>query len=379
MISHARPDDEAPLVAVMYLGSNGGGPKFAYELARGLQRAGNRILPIVSDHVDNRPDFDSLGPVLAPPTFRTSLGAAVRSPLIVINAMRIVRQFRRRRFAAVVVAMEHVWQAPILAAMRFTGVPQLLCVHDAAMHPGDANRLEATLLKWQRRVADGALAFSDHVATRLVTDGSFAKDRIWQTVHGAFGRSAESPHQPPVDRPPVVGFFGRIAEYKGIDLCYAAVQLLRDGGQRVIFRVVGDGAIELVAGYDHEDDDIRPGWVDDADIPQILEGFDILVLPYREASQSGVFAYAISQGLPIVATPVGGLRQQAEQTGAAALSRTSDATGLCEAIRSVIDDKGRYRQLGANGMAAARGSYSWDRVAGDAQTAIHALSRGDKG
>lgn len=361
-------------VAVMYLGSNGGGPKFAYELANGLRDAGHHTLSIVSDHVDNREDFESLDAVLAMPTFRTPLGALVRSPLILMNALRIRRQLRRHRAQALVIAMEHVWQAPILAMVRGRKIPQLLCVHDASMHPGDANRLETVLLGLQRALADGALTFSDHVAQTLQTHGVFQEQRIWRTVHGAYGAASGQPHSPPSStQTATIGFFGRIADYKGLGLCYDAIQTLRASGRRVRFAVVGDGDRRLVAGMTHPDDQVRLGWVDDNEIPSILQKFDVLALPYVESSQSGVFAYAISQGLPMVVTPVGGLREQAQETDAALVARSLEPADFADALESLLSDTASYRRLASNGLAAASGAHSWARVAEDARTAISAL------
>jgi glycosyltransferase involved in cell wall biosynthesis len=51
-------------------------------------------------------------------------------------------------------------------------------------------------------------------------------------------------------------------------------------------------------------------WVPEAEIGALLAWCDAVILPYREASQSGVAAAALAAGRPVIATRVGGLREQ---------------------------------------------------------------------
>jgi glycosyltransferase involved in cell wall biosynthesis len=55
---------------------------------------------------------------------------------------------------------------------------------------------------------------------------------------------------------------------------------------------------------------IENHWVAEADIPGLIAQADALVLPYREASQSGVIPIAHAMGVPVVAMPAGGLSEQ---------------------------------------------------------------------
>jgi glycosyltransferase involved in cell wall biosynthesis len=361
-------------VAVLHLGSNGGGPKFTFELTRALRGAGFQTLAVIASGADNRSSFEALGPTLDLPTFTTPIGALLRAPLILLSALRLRRQLRRGHVGAVVIAMEQVWQAPLLRLSRSKGRRRLICVHDAAMHPGDHNVLEDVLRRLQRSEADGAITFSGHVADQLIASGAFPARRIWRTVHGAYGVAADRPHSPPSgDAVPTVGFFGRISEYKGLGLCYSAVEHMRASGRRVRFAVIGDGHRELVAEMTHPDDDVRLGWVNDSEIPATLGEFDVLALPYTESSQSGVFAYAISQGLPMAVTPVGGLREQAHDTGAALVATDVTSQAFAVALGRVLDDPSLYEDLAARGLRAARSVHSWDRVGEDAGRAIREM------
>ena len=62
---------------------------------------------------------------------------------------------------------------------------------------------------------------------------------------------------------------------------------------------------------------------------------DVLVLPYKEASQSGVAPAAIAAGRLVVSTRVGGLAEQLSGERLATLCEP-DATNLAAALRGVL-------------------------------------------
>jgi glycosyltransferase involved in cell wall biosynthesis len=51
-------------------------------------------------------------------------------------------------------------------------------------------------------------------------------------------------------------------------------------------------------------------WLTEAEISVLLPRFHVMVLSHVEASQSGAAAAALGAGLPVIATPVGGIIEQ---------------------------------------------------------------------
>jgi glycosyltransferase involved in cell wall biosynthesis len=77
-----------------------------------------------------------------------------------------------------------------------------------------------------------------------------------------------------------------------------------------------------------------------------------LVLSHVEASQSGVAAAALGHGLPIVATPVGGLREQVGAGGLGVVAQRCDAPALADAIRLLFSDEGMFEDVRRNILAS---------------------------
>ena len=104
-------------------------------------------------------------------------------------------------------------------------------------------------------------------------------------------------------------------------------------------------------------------WVAEAEIPPLLATAGALVLPYREASQSGVVSLAHAVGVPVVATPVGGLAEQVTDgvDGAVAAAAAAPAA-LAEAMARLCDPAERDR-LAAGARRTGRALADWDAQA----------------
>lgn len=366
-------------LAVVQWGRTGAGPLFALELAEALRDDGCEVVVSYATGSEVADTFVELGvPSFALRTYRDRRGAVLGLPRLLWSSLRLDRFLRRHRIDVVVVAMEQLWQGVAAPVFRFGGRRTLLCVHDATMHPGDFSRVEHLLRRVERRVADGAIVFSDAVATALAASGTFDADRIHETVHAAYrvdpGRAAARSIRR--DAVPVVGCFGRLSAYKGLGLGVRAIAELRARGVRVRLRVVGSGTDEALALLQHPDDDLEQRWVPQEEIVDVVDGFDIALLPYVEASQSGVLAYAMALGVPAVVTPVGGLAEQATASGSGVVAAAMTPTALADALEELLSDTGRYQALSAAGTAAAAGAFSWARVAADVRVAAASVQRG---
>lgn len=112
----------------------------------------------------------------------------------------------------------------------------------------------------------------------------------------------------------VILFFGLLRPYKGAaNLIHAFEHLPKS---------IKDETLLLIAGEPWEDHETLEAaenspdrekirmitqYISDAEIPYLFSAADLLALPYKRASQSGVAHIGISYGLPIVASKVGGL------------------------------------------------------------------------
>jgi glycosyltransferase involved in cell wall biosynthesis len=190
-------------------------------------------------------------------------------------------------------------------ALRILRARLVVVVHDADPHPGDGFPGQMVLQRGLCRMAHGLAALCDHVGMRLRQQSPTRT--VIPFEHPPFAFDLPASDRDPGPRRLL--YFGRLLPYKGLDLLAEALAMVPPGCN---VRVVGSGPETLAL------DALRacPGvtvenrWVPESEIGTLLGWSDAVILPYREASQSGVAAAALAAGRPVIATTVGGLREQ---------------------------------------------------------------------
>jgi glycosyltransferase involved in cell wall biosynthesis len=91
---------------------------------------------------------------------------------------------------------------------------------------------------------------------------------------------------------------------------------------------------------------------------------DFVVLPYKEASQSGVLMTALSLGKPVIATNVGGLPEVVETVKGGYVVDSNNPISLCKAIDKASEISNRELTEWNNDIRKKTlTNYSWDNIA----------------
>jgi glycosyltransferase involved in cell wall biosynthesis len=135
-------------------------------------------------------------------------------------------------------------------------------------------------------------------------------------------------------------FFGVIRPYKGLEnLVRAFGMLSEDEAASAWLTVVGETwegwtlPSELISNHPYRDRiTFVNRYVTDHELSEWLAGADLVVLPYLRSSSSGPLHTAMSMGLPIVVSSVGGLPEAAGSYVGARFVEPGDVQGIKEAI-----------------------------------------------
>jgi glycosyltransferase involved in cell wall biosynthesis len=216
---------------------------------------------------------------------------------------------------------------------------------------------------------DAVVAHSEHGAARLRDEVGLDPARVRVIPHGAFDYFTRLPEEKPLPTElegaegPVILFFGLLRPYKGLDTLLRAFRELK-GAE---LWIVGNPRMDLEPLRQLAAE--APGrvrfvtrFVEDAEVPAIFHRADLVVLPYRDAEQSGVLYTGLAFGMPLVLSAVGGFPEVAA-TGAARLVPAEDPAALAQALSELSGDPEARERLAAAARRAAAGPYSWDAIA----------------
>ncbi|MBS1102023.1 glycosyltransferase family 4 protein [Gluconobacter sp. Dm-62] len=321
-------------VLVWQWGRRGAGPRIAVDLADGLRRlAGTDVLLCLSDRAEILQSRNAPEAVVKIGTYSSVRGLAGRlltAPWLRMQLRRIVRNFRPDM---AICAMPGPLDLLMAHVLRRMGIPLVVIIHDAQPHPGDGHPFQVLLQRALIRRADQIVTFSRHVAEGLASGPHAAHCPVLSLAHPPFIGTAGSVPFAHAGTPRLL-MFGRLLPYKGLDLLAEALPLVSHAFE---CRIVGQGpqSPELQRLSELENVSVENHWVAEDELPRLVEWADIVVLPYREASQSGVGAMAMASGRYVVATRVGGLVEQFSGNTHAVLC-DPDATSIARALETIL-------------------------------------------
>ena len=244
-----------------------------------------------------------------------------------------------------------VWPLAFLAA-RIARVPRVLVTHHTPELPRSDNLAGRALwrLGWLTRPeviytseADRGRDGRDGVVIPLGLD--LARFDVVRRAHD--GR--------------VVGNVARLVEQKDHRALVDAAPAILERFPDVRFVVVGDGPLHAelerrAGGLPFEFTGARE------DVPELLAGFDVFVFPSRFEGLCLAVIEAQAAGVPVVATPVGGIRETVVDGETGLLVPVGDRTGLAEAVGRLLDDPELAARLAAEARRRVRDRYSVERM-----------------
>lgn len=219
---------------------------------------------------------------------------------------------------------------------------------------------------YNRRV-DGVVAIS-RVIMELLVEAGVEPGRI-RLIHSGidperfvrcFGASAVA------RREVVVGIVAALEERKGHRYLFEAAATLKRRGYKISYLVAGDGPgrrqlEERVKALNLEDEVRFCGFVSDA--PEILSQIDIFALPSLYEGLGVAALEAMAAGKPVIASRVGGLPELVAHGETGFLVSPKNVEGLVDAIARLADDESLAREMGKQGAARARASFSLEKMA----------------
>ncbi len=285
-------------------------------------------------------------------------------------------QWHITRFTPDIVhVQEHPTRSMGLLARYLDGrYPVVTTVHDPYPHSGSDARAAAAFARHYsglRRRSDGLIVHGQALVGPLAATG-VDRGRIVSIMHGVlrFGRQTGLPGPLPTVDPNRLIFFGRAEAYKGLDTLLAAHTIWLRESVPIKLTIAGTGP-ELErhrAALAAPNVTLIEGRVPQDDLARLVASSAAAILPYRDATQSGVIASTFGAGRPVVATDVGAL---AEAVGNAGLIvPPNDPQALAAAGRRLIGEPGLLARLEAAVRKRAIGSLGWQQIA-DETTAFY--------
>ena len=251
--------------------------------------------------------------------------------------------------------------------------------------PHERRPFDQALTRWMLRNSDGYLVMSESVERDL--DGlkpGAPRRRVLHPLYAQFDRgrwTRESARAKLGLDGEVAVFFGYVRRYKGLDTLLDAWPAVR--ARRPATLVVAGEFYEDAAPYREQvaranaaagaagtgttggaagaSVRLLDRYIPDDEVEALFKAADVVVLPYRTATQSGVTHVAYALGVPVITTDVGGLAETVRPGETGLVVPPEDPAALADAIVRFFAE-GMAPRLRA-GVAQLREAHSWETLA----------------
>lgn len=293
----------------------------------------------------------------------------------------ICQQIKKFQPDVVHFQLGHFWFNLFLPLLR--RYPLVFTIHDPRHHVGDrdSKKTPQAIMDFGYRQADRIIVHGQPLKDDVVNDLSICPETISVIPHVAIG----SPTQPSArgnESENVLLFFGRIWEYKGLEYLIRAEPKIAEVIPDVKIVIAGTG--ENLEKYRRmmvhpERFEVHDRFISDDQRSEFFERCSIVVLPYIDASQSGVVPVAYTHAKPVIATTVGGLPESVEHERTGLLVPPKDTRALADAAIRLLRDARWRRELGANGKKKLESECSPEVVARSTAEVYRAAIRDRQG
>lgn len=219
---------------------------------------------------------------------------------------------------------------------------KIICVIDNAL-PHEPRFFDKSFGKFLFNNISGSIVMSEIVKNDLLSLKTDAKYYFKQhPLYDHFGEKIQEDNaKKKLNISPQLKtllFFGLIRDYKGLDLLIESMSLLDDSFQLII---AGEsyGSFEkyekmIAASKAKNRIKVINRYINDDEVSTLFSASDLLVLPYKSATQSGVIPIAYHFEVPVIATDVGGLKETLEVPGTGIICKP-EVKSLAEGINKV--------------------------------------------
>lgn len=267
----------------------------------------------------------------------------------------------------------HAWALFLYFVRPWYGFRIIYSPQDNPFDPKEKNPLAMNLLeKFFVKHADGIVAYSKFVADGLAghAQGKVAimPLGIYPRVYGEFEKKFD--HAGPLE----MLFFGRIEPYKGVDTLIDAYRILKSGKSDARLTMAGRGDLpqELINAAGELGIVLKNYWLSNEELGSLIGSADVIVAPYKEATQSAVVMMAVSYLTPVITTNVGSLSDYVTDGYNGFVVGPGDASAIAAKVQKFLNDKNLLLAMSRN-QELMREKFSWGNVSRKSMEAYGSL------
>lgn len=323
-------------ILIVMWGKDGGIPKLTYAISKALCELGHDVTAILSSKVYNKVEWDNSKKIKTCYIDTGDKANFFLTSLKMLTSLRTKILNLSGHYDLSITTDNCPWNlyiSKLLSVKR----KYIIC-HDPIPHSG--TNLLMKFISYLSLVGyDDCIVMTKKFIPVIEKKYHYNYVNIHYMRHGRYDYSPKFKNKVQISKDSIINFlfFGRISSYKGIDILLEAYEQVRNNGLTQL-TIAGSGNIsEYQSKIKSLDVILINRFIEDEEICNLFSiPNTVVVLPYIDATQSGIIPIAIDYCCPIIASNTGGLKEQLFDGKIGSLFEAGNSTELAQVMESYI-------------------------------------------
>src|SRR6185369_11659319 len=257
------------------------------------------------------------------------------------------------------------WRILFLSTM-FPRQKRILTIHDVVSHLGEEKGFQGNVPRMLRNSAAKIIVHGEYLKGQLLRDYPDLDASVHVVPHGILSIYKLWDVADVEEERKTILFFGRLSRYKGLDILLEAHRLILKSMPQAKLFIAGKGEtlpINTIGDTQRKNLEIHHRFIPNSEVPRFFHRAAVVVLPYTEASQSGVVPIAYSFGKPVVVTNVGSIPEVVKDGISGIVVPPNDPVALADALVTILGNDRLRQEMEQNALEMARTELSWHSIA----------------
>lgn len=368
-------------VLLMQLNGKGGTQLYLSQLAAALSKTNNEVVVVTSRYLYEQahyPDNNNIKLILFDlhPTYTKALLSTI-NPLTYFKLLNVIDSEKPD--------VIHLLFEDALAAITLYLIQHkfaiILTEHDPAPHAGERMLVK---LNWSF-----ARSLLEPISSKIIVHGKNLREillsrgipgeKISVIPHGDYSYYTQWRDESIDSNTETILFFGSIKEYKGLDYLIKAIPAVCSHCPKTKVIIAGGGDFskyEAMEEYQRYRSvfEVHNDYIPDEAVAPLFQRATVVVLPYIDASQSGIIPVAYAFKKPVIVTDVGSIAEVVEQGKTGVIIPPKDEKALADAVITLLSNTQARDEMGQNAYTFMKENLSWVTIAKKMHAVYHEVT-----
>lgn len=255
----------------------------------------------------------------------------------------------------------YTWGNPVF---WLTGIPIVTTIHDVVQHTGRKSKLFNFTSGIHARRSNKIIVHGKSLKELTVKKYGIESEKIEVIQHGLLDKFAKISIMK-VEQENLFIFFGRVYKYKGIETFLKAAEIAGSIKPSIKFTIAGSGDLDEYSNLIRKTPNLQiiNRFINDSEVSELMQKAKAVILPYHEASQTGVVTVAYSFGRTVIASAIGAIPEIVIDQKTGLLFPPKDYNALADKIIMLSENNAMLKKLESGASDFAKNELSWSKIA----------------